>query len=166
MNLLQFQQKISSADKPIVVDFWAPWCMPCKMTKPVLEKLAREYDGRVEFLPVNADDSQDVLEHFKVIGIPTVLTVRNGSVVGRITGAQSETGYRSVFESVVNGEEIKVPMSILDRTLRLGAGTLLVIAGISTSNWLVVGIGGLIAFLGVYDRCPIWRAITGTLKHQ
>jgi thioredoxin 1 len=160
MNLTQFQQKVSSADKPIVVDFWAPWCMPCKVTKPILEKLAREYREKVEFLPIDADHSRDVLEHFKVIGIPTVLTIRGGEVVGCVTGAQNEAGYRSMFEALAEGREVKVPMSSFDRMLRLGAGALLVMVGISTSNWLVLGIGGIVAFLGVYDRCPIWRALT------
>jgi thioredoxin 1 len=166
MNLTQFQQKVSSADKPIVVDFWAPWCMPCKMTKPILEKLAKEYGEKIEFLPIDADVSEDVLEHFKVIGIPTVLTIRGGEVVGRVTGAQNEAGYRSMFEALAEGREVKVPMSAFDRMLRLGAGALLVMVGMSTSNWLVLGIGGIVAFLGVYDRCPIWRALTGLLERQ
>lgn len=159
MNLTQFQQKVSTADKPIVVDFWAPWCMPCKVTKPILEKLAAEYGGKVEFLPIDADVSRDVLEHFKIIGIPTVMAFRNGEAVGRVTGAQNEAGYRAMFESLAEGREVRVPMSAFDRTLRIGAGALLAIVGISTSNWLVLGIGGMVAFLGVYDRCPIWRAI-------
>jgi len=166
MNLSQFQQKVSAAEKPLVVDFWAPWCMPCKMTKPILEKLAGEYDSKVEFLPVDADNSRDVLEHFKVIGIPTVLTIRNGEVVGRVTGGQNETGYRAMFDALADGREVKVPMSAFDRMLRLGAGALLVMVGISTGNWLVLGIGGVVAFLGVYDRCPIWRALTGMLKRR
>jgi thioredoxin len=166
MNLTQFQQKVSAADKSIVVDFWAPWCMPCKMTKPILEKLAGEYDSKVEFLPIDADHSRDVLEHFKVIGIPTVLTIRNGEVVGRVTGAQNEAGYRAMFDALADGREVKVPMSAFDRMLRLGAGALLVMVGLSTGNWLVLGIGGVVAFLGVYDRCPIWRALTGMLKRR
>lgn len=166
MNLTQFQQIVSSADKPLVVDFWAPWCMPCKVTKPILEKLAAEYSGKVEFLPIDANQSREALEHFKIIGIPTVLTIRNGEVVGRVTGAQNEAGYRAMFDALAEGKEVKVPMSAFDRMLRLGAGALLVMVGISTSNWLVWGIGGIVAFLGVYDRCPIWRALTGLISSK
>ena len=166
MNITEFQKRISEADKPVVVDFWANWCMPCRMTKPILEKLAKEYVGEVEFMPIDADTSRDVLEHFQVIGIPTVLTIREGNVVGRITGAQNEAGYRAMFKALAEGTEVKIPMSTFDRTLRLGAGALLVVVGISTGNWLVLGSGGIIAFLGVYDRCPIWRALTGLLKQQ
>ncbi len=160
MNLSQFQKAVSSSDKPVVVDFWAAWCMPCRVTKPILEKLAREYRDRIEFLPVNADDSRETLEHFKIIGIPTVMAFRNGEAVGRVTGAQNEAGYRAMFESLAEGREVRVPMSAFDRFLRLGAGALLATIGFSAGNWFVLGIGGIVAFLGVYDRCPIWRAIT------
>ena len=164
MNLTQFQNKVSTSDKPIIVDFWANWCMPCKVTKPVLERLADEYSDKVEFLPIDADHSRDVLEHFKVIGIPTVLAIRNGEAMGRLTGAQNESVYRAMFDALAEGKEVKIPISPVDRTLRLGAGMLLAMFGISSSNWLVLGIGAVIAFLGVYDRCPIWQAITRMIQ--
>lgn len=166
MNITEFQHKVSTSGKPIVVDFWAPWCMPCKVTKPILESLANEYTDKVEFLPINADHSRDVLKHFNVIGIPTVLTVRDGEVTGRVTGVQNESNYRALFDALAEGKEVKILMSPLDRTLRLGVGALLATYGISANNWLLAGIGGVIAFLGVYDRCPIWRAITGMLKYK
>jgi thioredoxin 1 len=166
MNIIEFQKRISETDKPVVVDFWANWCVPCRMIKPILEKLTDEYKDMVEFLPIDADTSRDVLEHFQVIGIPTVLTVRNGNVVGRVTGAQNEAGYRAMFDALAEGKEVKIPMSAFTRMLRLGAGVLLVMLGVSTGNWLVLGIGGIVAFLGVYDRCPIWRALTGMLQRK
>jgi thioredoxin 1 len=134
------------------------------MTTPILEKLANEYEAKVGFLPINADISHDILEHFKIIGIPTVLTVRSSRVVGRVTGAQNEAGYRTMFEAIAEAREVIVPMSGFDRNLRLGAGSLLVIVGISTGNWLVGSVGVIIAFLGVYDRCPIWKAITSKIQ--
>ena len=166
MNIKEFQQKVSTAERPIVVDFWAPWCMPCKVTKPILESLGNEYGDKVEFLPINADHSRDILEHFKIIGIPTVLTVRNGKVIGRVTGTQNASVYRAMFDALAKGKEVKIPMSPFNRIFRLGAGALLVMYGVSTGNWLVLGIGAIVAFLGVYDRCPIWRALTGMLKSK
>lgn len=166
MNLSQFQQAVSSSDKPIVVDFWAPWCAPCRVTKPILEKLAQEYKDKVAFLPVNADESRELLEHFQIFGIPTVLTLRDGKVAGRVTGAQNEAGYCAMFEALAEGREVKVPLSAFDRMLRLGTGALLAMIGISAGNWLALGIGGVVAFLGVYDRCPIWRALTGLLSSK
>ena len=140
--------------------------MPCRVTKPILEKLAGEYAGKVDFLPIDADTSRDVLEHFQIIGIPTVLTFNGGTVVGRVTGAQNESAFRAMFEALATGQQVKIPMSTLDRTLRLGAGGLLVAVGISNGNWLLAGIGGIVAFLGIYDRCPIWRAITTMIRSR
>ena len=136
------------------------------MTKPILDKLAKEYTGKIEFMPINADDSREVLEQFHVFGIPTVITLRNGKEVGRVTGTQNEANYRAMFEALADGREVKVPLTQFDRMLRLGAGALLIMVGISTGNWLVVGIGGVISFMGIYDRCPIWKALTGIFKHS
>lgn len=166
MNKIEFQQKISSSEKPIVVDFWATWCGPCMMTKPILDKLGKEYAEKVEFMPINADDSREILEQFRVFGIPTVITIRNGKEVGRVTGAQNEAGYRMMFEALAEGKEVKVPLTTFDRMLRLGAGGLFIMFGISTSNWLIAGIGGILAFMGIYDRCPIWQAVTGLFRKK
>jgi thioredoxin 1 len=166
MNKLEFEQKVSEAEKPIIVDFWATWCGPCMMTKPILDKLAKEYGDTVQFMPINADDSREVLEQFRVFGIPTVITLRNGKEVGRVTGAQNEAGYRAMFEALSKGGEVNIPLSNFDRMLRLGGGGLLVLVGISTSNWIVAGVGGILAFMGIYDRCPIWNAITGMFKRK
>lgn len=166
MNKSEFQQKISASSKPVIIDFWAAWCAPCMMTKPILEKLAKEYAEKVEFMPINADDSREVLEQFRIFGIPTVLTLRDGKEVGRVTGAQNEANYRAMFEALAEGKEVKIPLAQFDRMLRLGAGALFIMVGISTNNWLVAGVGGVIAFIGIYDRCPIWRALTGMLKRN
>ena len=134
------------------------------MTKPVLDKLAKEYGDTVQFMPINADDSREVLEQYRVFGIPTVLTLRNGKEVGRVTGAQNEARYRTLFEALVAGGEVKLPLTSFDRSLRLGSGLLFVMVGISTNNWIVGVLGGIVAFMGIYDRCPIWQALTGLLK--
>jgi thioredoxin 1 len=166
MNKLEFQQKISESNKPVIIDFWATWCGPCMMTKPILDKLGKEYADKVEFMPINADESREVLEQFHVMGIPTVITLRDGKEVGRVTGAQNEANYRAMFDALAEGREVKVPLTQFDRMLRLGAGALFVMVGISTHNWLVAGIGGVIAFMRIYDRCPIWNALTGLLKRS
>lgn len=134
------------------------------VTKPILEKLAEEYAGKVEFLQINADDSREILEQFHIFGIPTVISLRNGKEVGRITGAQNETNYRAIFEALSEGREIKTSLTQFDRMLRLGAGALFIMVAISTHNWIAGGIGSAIFFMGIYDRCPIWKAVTRFFK--
>lgn len=166
MNTTEFQQKISSSRKPLVIDLWAPWCRPCNISKPIIEKLADEYEDQVEFLPINADDSQELLQSVKVFSIPTVIIYRAGKEIRRVVGAQTEPNYRALFDALAAGQEVKVPMPPFDRMLRLGAGAIFVMIGISTRNWLLAGIGGVLAFMGVYDRCLLWRAITGLFKRK
>lgn len=164
MNLSEFQTKLATSEKPILIDVWATWCVPCVMTKPVLEKLAQEYAKQVQFIPINADDSQEMLKHLGIFGIPTVIAFRGNHEVGRITGAKNENTYRALFENLSGRNDIKIPISQLDRILRLSLGAIFIILGISASNWMMFGLGSLISFLGIYDRCPIWNFINGLIK--
>lgn len=166
MNSTEFRNKVSTNEKPLLVDFWAPWCAPCRVTKPVLEKLAREFSEDVEFLAVNGDESQDVLRSLNIYGIPTVVTYRDGKEVARVVGAQPEENYRSMFAALAQGKEVRVLLTPVNRRMRLGLGGLFVIVGVSTGNWFVAGLGAAIAFTGIYDRCPIWRAIMGYFKRE
>jgi thioredoxin len=166
MDIQQFQEILSTPGARFVVDFWAPWCGPCRMTKPVLEKLALEYAGQVTFLPLNADESRTVLEHYHVMSIPTVLALRDGKQVARVTGAQSEAQYRAMFAALAAGEAVRVSMAPFDRYLRLGAGLALAGIGIAYGSWLALAAGGVVAFLGFYDRCPVWAALTGWLRKK
>jgi thiol-disulfide isomerase/thioredoxin len=133
--------------------------MPCRAVKPILDALAREYQDSVEFLAINADESKEVLNEYRIAGIPAVMAFRDGRSILQIIGAQNESRYRDLFLSLSEGKEIKMSISSFDRLLRLGADGILVAVGIITRNWLVVGLGSMISFLGIYDRCPIWAAI-------
>ena len=165
MNQNQFLEKAGTSKKPTVVDFWAPWCAPCRMTKPILEKLAKEYHETVDFWPINSDKHQELLQELKIYGIPTVLLIQNGKIAGRFTGAQREDAYRQMFESLSNGETIQIPISPVDRFLRLGIGTAAIIFALQSSTWWLLALGLLILFTGIYDRCPIWKTITGYFKN-
>lgn len=166
VNLSEFQTKLTTSQKPMLVDFWASWCVPCIITKPILKKLAKEYAEQVDFVSINADDSQDVLKHLGIFGIPTVIAFRDNHEVGRVTGAKNENTYRVIFENLSGGNDIKIPISQFDRILRLGLGAGFIILGISASNWLMVGIGSVISFLGIYDHCPMWNFVTELIKNN
>jgi len=166
MNKKQLLEKVANSGKPTIVDFWAPWCGPCRMTKPILEKLAKEYKEGVNFWAINSDEDQQLIQELKVFGIPTVLLIQDGKIVGRFTGAQREDAYRQMFESLANGQTIQTPISPFDRFLRLSIGTASVLFALQSSTWWLLALGLVILFTGVYDRCPIWKAITGYFKDR
>jgi len=82
-----FEQAVLKSQIPVLVDFWAPWCGPCRMVAPSLEKLAGEYAGKIIVAKVNTDDNPDYAMKYGVQGIPTLLFVRDGQEVDRIVGA-------------------------------------------------------------------------------
>lgn len=83
-------KKLLEEDKPLVVDFWAEWCAPCRMIGPVIEELAREYKGQAVVGKVNVDENNELTGEFEVRSIPTVLFFKNGEIVDRHVGAASK----------------------------------------------------------------------------
>jgi thioredoxin 1 len=91
-----FEKTVMQSPIPVIVDFWAPWCNPCKMIAPTLEKLAREQEGKLLIAKVNTDDNPEWMNKFGIQGIPTLLFVAGGKVVHRQVGALPERMLRDV----------------------------------------------------------------------
>jgi thioredoxin 1 len=81
-----FTAKVLQSSNPVLVDFWAPWCGPCKMAAPVLEELSKEYEGKITVMKVNVDDNQQTAQQFGVMSIPTTILFKNGKEVDRHIG--------------------------------------------------------------------------------
>ncbi|MBN8581666.1 MAG: thioredoxin [Anaerolineae bacterium] len=92
----EFEKTVMQSELPVIVDFWAPWCNPCKMIAPTLDKLAKELDGKIVIAKVNTDDHAEWMQKFGIQGIPTLLFVANGKVVHRQVGALPERMLRDV----------------------------------------------------------------------
>jgi len=85
-----FEEEIGAATEPVLVDFWAEWCGPCKMIDPVLEEIAEEYDGRLRIVKLNVDDNPDTARRFDVMSIPTLIVFKDGQPAKRIVGAKGK----------------------------------------------------------------------------
>ena len=105
VSLADFEQQVldESKTRPVVVDFWAPWCGPCKSLKPILEKLAAEYDGAFRLVKINSDDNQELATRYGVRGIPSVKAFVNGEAVDEFSGALPEGEVRTFLDRLVPG---------------------------------------------------------------
>lgn len=100
LNNNNFEQVVLNSDKPVLIDFRATWCGPCRMQSPVIEELADELEGSAVITKLNVDDNPELAAQFSVMSIPTLIFIKDGKIVGRKTGVTPKTTLLSMLDSV------------------------------------------------------------------
>lgn len=94
-----FEAEVLNSDVPVLVDFWATWCGPCKMVSPLIDELADDFDGRAKVGKVNVDEQMALAEKFKIMTIPTVIVFKNGEVAEKSVGARAKADFAQMIEN-------------------------------------------------------------------
>ncbi len=93
-----FEAAVLKSETPVVVDFWASWCGPCRMVAPIMEELADDFEGRIKVAKVNVDDQGELAAQFRIMSIPTILIFKNGQIAEKIVGARSKGEFVELIE--------------------------------------------------------------------
>ena len=96
-----FDEVVLKSEKPVLVDFWAAWCGPCRMVGPIIEELSKDYEGKAVVGKVDVDENQEFAAKFGVRNIPTVLVFDKGELVGRHVGVSSKTTYAEALDAII-----------------------------------------------------------------
>jgi thioredoxin 1 len=96
-----FEQEVVKSAQPVLVDFWAPWCGPCRMIGPVIEELAKEYAGKVKVCKLNTDEAQDIAAKYQISAIPTILLFKDGKVVQQLVGLQPKEELKKHLDELI-----------------------------------------------------------------
>ena len=98
-----FDEMVLKAKIPVLVDFWAPWCGPCRMVAPVVDELAGEYDGKVSFVKINVDENPETARQYGVMSIPTLIIFKNGQPVSNIVGFRPKPELKKNLDAALTG---------------------------------------------------------------
>ena len=102
VNEPQFESEVLKAEVPVLVDFWAPWCGPCRMVEPIVEELAEEYGDKVKFLRMNTDDNVNTASQYGIRAIPTLLVFKGGQLAGQVVGFRPKSDLKKVIDQALS----------------------------------------------------------------
>ncbi len=96
-----FDAEVMQSEKPVMVDFWAPWCGPCRVIAPILEEVAKEMEGKVRVAKVNVDESPDIASNLGIRGIPTLILFKEGQIKGQMVGVNTKASIVSLIQKAM-----------------------------------------------------------------
>ena len=96
-----FEREVLKSETPVLIDFWAEWCAPCRQIAPIVKDLATSYQGKVKIVKMNIDENPATPGRYSVRAIPTVLAIKNGTVVGQITGARGKSSFEEMVQKLL-----------------------------------------------------------------
>lgn len=96
-----FDGEVIKSEIPVLVDFWASWCGPCRMVSPIIDEIAEEYDGKIKVGKVNVDEEGELASEFAIVSIPTILILKNGKIVEKLVGVRSKDDFCDVIDKIL-----------------------------------------------------------------
>ena len=96
-----FEDEVIKNEQPVLVDFWAPWCAPCRIVSPIIEELAKEYEGKLKVGKLNVDENPNSASRFGIMSIPSILIFKNGEPVKTMIGAQSKENFKKGIDEIL-----------------------------------------------------------------
>ncbi|MDD5337849.1 MAG: thioredoxin [Dehalococcoidales bacterium] len=103
VNEAKFDEMVLKAKTPVLVDFWAPWCGPCRMVAPIVDELSDEYDGKVSFMKLNVDDNAGIASKYGVMSIPTLIIFKDGQPVSNLVGFRPKPELKKSIDTALAG---------------------------------------------------------------
>lgn len=165
MNKKELVDRSIRSSKPIVVEFWAPWCTPCKLMAPALEKTALTYAKFIDLVRINVDEHPEAIRDFGILGVPSIVVLSGGKENAKHTGILNETQLNALFHGVLTDQEILIPPDNFQRLSRIASGLMLVVYGYFWGSAIFLyPLGAILFFSAFYDRCPVFRMLYPKFK--